>query len=395
MTATANTGKATLEDALDLCIKKIHTNIADIAAQTVPTTWALAVDGDYTKWKESFYEIGNWTIGFFTGMAVLAWKKTGDDFFLKQLEALKPRMESKLEGENGMNTMHDIGFLFSPYAVALYKLTGEKQYRDLGIKAADLLVTRFIDNGSYFRAWGRMDEIGTDYDGLAIIDCLMNMPLLHWASEVTGDSNYRELAIRHTDTTLANFVREDWSVSHSYRFDAQTGAPTGQDNYCGHHPDSQWARGTTWAMYGFALAYSYTGDERYLNASINITRKFLAQLDDEIVPIWDFRLSEGYPDVRDASAASVAVCAIQKLLELGHADEAMIASKNDLLDRLVSPEYLDSDLSVRGLQKKGEVGDGHDADRHFYKGKHAYTSWGDYYLMEGLAQELGQKVNWW
>ena len=392
-TATPATSSGQLERVLDLCVGKTRVNIADMVRQ--PTTWAVACNGDYTEWDEGFFEIGNWTSGFFTGMAMLAWQKTGDAFFLKQLDALEPVFQAKLEGENAKNTMHDIGFLYSPYAVARYKQTGETRYRDLALKAAGVLSGRFIERGGYFRAWGRMDENGTDYDGLAIIDCLMNMPLLYWASEETGDPKFRKMAIRHTDATLANFVRQDGSVYHSYRFDLKTGAPACPDNYCGNYPESHWARGTTWAMYGFALAYRHTGDARYLNASVNITRKFISCLDDEGVPLWDFRLAPGYPPLRDSSAAAIAICAIQELKRIGMADAVMHETKHRLIERLISSDYLNSDPTVRGILKNGEIGDGADDARHFYRAKNAYTSWGDYYLMEAISRELGNDANWW
>lgn len=382
-----------LARAFDLGVAKTRVNLPDMVRQ--PSTWALAVDGDYAKWDESFFAIGNWTNGFFTGMGMLAWDMTGDDFFPRQLEALEPMFQAKLEGGNAMNTMHDLGFLYSPYAVALFKKTGETRWRDLALRAADLLTGRFIENGGYFRAWGRMDEIGTDYDGLAIIDCLMNMPLLHWAGEETGNPKYRAMAVRHTDTTLAHFVRADDSVYHSFRFDLKSGAPARPDNYCGYHPESHWARGTSWAMYGFALAHRHTGDARYLDAALRVTRRFISCLDEETVPMWDFRLPPGSPPLRDSSAGAVAVCAIQELERLAAADTAMSETKHRLIERLVSPDYLDADLAVRGILRKGEVGDGADEARHFYKAKYAYTSWGDYYLMEALARELGQSVDWW
>jgi unsaturated chondroitin disaccharide hydrolase len=379
--------------ALEVVVAKTRANLPDMLRQ--PSTWSVAIDGDYTKWDEDFFAIGNWTNGFFAGMGVLAWEHSGDDFFLEQLEALKPLFQAKLEGENAKNTMHDLGFLYSPYAVALYKKTGDPCWRDLALKAANLLAGRYIERGGYFRAWGRMDEIGTDYDGLAIIDCLMNMPLLFWASEETGDQKYHEMAVRHTDTTLENFVRSDWSVRHAFRFDSETGKPAKPDNYCGYHPESHWARGTTWAMYGFALAYRHTADEQYLTASQNITRKFISCLDEEVVPLWDFRLSADSAPLRDSSAAAIAACAIQELEELEAADAEMIATKHQLINRMLSPDYFNPDPAVRGFLKHGEIGDGADEARHFYRAKNAYTSWGDYYLMEALGRELGLTVNWW
>ena len=376
-----------LRRGFDLCVTKTRKNICDLNEQ--PTTWAFATDGDYSKWEEGFFEIGNWTTSFFTGMGLLAWEDTREEFFLKKVVGLEPLYQEKLEGDHAVDTMHDIGFLYSLYSVALYKLTGDDRHRDLGIKAAEALAGRFIPEGNYIRAWGRMDEVDTDYAGLAIIDCMMNMPLLYWASEVTGDPKFRDIAIRHSDTTLKNFIREDDSVYHSYRFDAITGAPAGGDNYCGRAVESHWARGNTWAMYGFAMGYRYTGDERYLDASIRVTRKFISLLDEEIVPVWDFRLEEGEELLRDSSAAAIGVCAIQELQGLGKADGSMIRAKDALLGRLCTDDYLDRDLSCRGLLKFAEVGDG------VGKARYAYTSWGDYYFMEGLGRELGLPVTWW
>ncbi len=382
-----------LSNAFDVFAAKTRSNLADMPG--CPTSWSFNEDGDYTRWNESFFDIGNWTNGFFAGMGVLALRGTGDPAFLKLLEELKPLFDAKLEGENGMNTMHDLGFLYSPYAVALYQHTGDARYRDLALKAAKALSARFNLKGSYFRAWGRLDEIGTDYDGLAIIDCLMNMPLLHWAARETGDSSFHEIAIAHTNTTLRNFIRPDDSVFHCYRFDAATGAPERPDNYCGHSVDSHWARGNAWAMYGMAIAYRHGGDKAHLDASLRVTRKFVECLDKDIVPLWDFRLTPGSQPLKDSSAGAVAICAIQELEALGHAGDSLIEVKNALLSKLLSPEYFDADPTVRGVLRMGEVGDGHDAERAYYRAKYAYTSWGDYFLMEAVARELGQSITWW
>lgn len=373
-------------EAFDVCVTKTRRNIRDLHAQ--PTTWAFAADGDYTKWNEGFHEIGNWTTSFFTGMAILASQDTKDDSFLTELENLFPIYQEKVTRHAG-DTMHDIGFLYSLYSVALHKLTGDGRHRALAIRAAETLAARFIPEGNYIRAWGRMDEANTDYAGLAIIDCMMNLPLLYWAAGETQDRRFRDIAIRHSDTTLANFIRKDDSVYHSYRFDPVTGEKAGGDNYCGRSVESHWARGTAWAMYGFALGHHHTGDPGFLDAALRVTRKFLSELDDEIVPVWDFRLEEGEPLLRDSSAAAIAVCALQELESQGVADEEMITAKDALLRRLCSADYLDRDPGCRGILKFAEVGDG------VGKARTAYTSWGDYYFMEALGRELGLPVIWW
>jgi len=377
-----------LRRAFDLCVAKTCRNIEALADR--PATWAFAEDGRYSGNEEGFYEIGNWTSSFITGMALLAWRETEDEHFIRQVERLEPWYAAKVS-EHAAETMHDIGFLYSLYSVALYKLTGEARHRELGLKAAQVLAGRFISQGNYIRAWGRMDETDSDYAGLAIIDCMMNLPLLYWAAEETGDDRFKEIAIRHSDTTLRWFVRPDASVYHSYRFDPVLGSPSGGDNYCGRSIESHWARGTSWAIHGFAMGYRYTGNSDYLGAALRMARKFISLLDDELVPVWDFKLdrNNGTPVLRDSSAAAVAVCAFQELEAVGAADEEISSIKRALLDRICSDHYLDEDPAVEGVLRHGQVGDG------VGKAKSAYTSWGDYYLMEALAREMGMKETWW
>lgn len=373
--------------AFETLIDKTRRNIAEMAKQ--PTTWAWAADGDYSKWAEGFMEIGNWTTSFMTGMALIAWNETEDEHFIHHVLELDSLYHEKL-GKYAADTMHDLGFLYSLYSVALHKLTGEAKHRELGLTAAKVLADRFVPEGNFIRAWGRMDAPGvkTHDDGfiptddMAIIDCMMNLPLLYWASEETGDPRFKEIAIKHSDTTLEHFIREDDSVYHAFRFGAQHGG----ENYCGYGVDSHWARGTAWAVYGFALGYRHTGDERYLDASLRTLRKFLALLDDELVPVWDFRLPDNPAlHIRDSSAAAILVCGIQELEASGKGDASISKWKNALLDRLCSSAYLDKDFSVRGTVKHGQVGMAVDA----------YTSWGDYYLMEALARESGMNIPWW
>ena len=61
-----------------------------------------------------------------------------------------------------------------------------------------------------------------------IIDCLLNLPLLYWASEETGDSGYREIAEKHIHTVVANVIRED---REHYRRIARRVMKSLYDNY--------------------------------------------------------------------------------------------------------------------------------------------------------------------
>jgi len=371
-------GSTLFKQAFDLCNRKTRGNILQLADEPKSAAWA--VDGNYFDFKEDFYEIGNWTSSFFTGMALIAWRQTEDEYFLNQVLRLAPHYREKVF-KHQLDTHHDLGFLYSLYSVALYKLTGDKRHREVGLRAAEVLAQRYNEKGNFIRAWGQMNT--TEQNNMAIIDCLMNLPLLCWAGEELGGAKYREIAQRHADMVLKYFIRPDDSLCHAFRFDLKTGDPIGVENFCGNGKDSYWARGAAWAIYGFAISYRYTRQQKYLDASVRLTRKFIAQLDKEIVPLWDFRLPANAKPFRDASAAAVAVCGFQELAKHGAADSQIIKMKNTLLERICSEEYLDFNDACNGILKSA------------YGNQNAYSSWGDYFLMEALDRELHMGESFW
>jgi unsaturated chondroitin disaccharide hydrolase len=286
-----------------------------------------------------------------------------------------------------LNTHHDLGFLSSLYSVALHKLTADKEHLLVGLRAAEVLSQRFNEKAHFIRAWGHLNT--NEHDNAAIVDCLMNLPLLFWASNESGNAKFREIAIKHADMALKHFIRPDGSVNHAYRFNLENGQPLGPDNFCGFSTESHWARGATWAVYGYALSYTYTHEQRYLDASLKVARKFINLLDEEVVPVWDFSLPAEATRERDASAAAIMVCGLQELDKHKAADPTMLKAKSSLLDRICSDDYLDSNPECRGVLKKGQTGNG------LGKARHSYTSWGDYFLMEALSRELGASPTFW
>ncbi|HZI32381.1 MAG TPA: hypothetical protein VFF11_08560, partial [Candidatus Binatia bacterium] len=181
--ARAAAPNAVLERAFDLCVRKARRNIKILADEPKAAPWA--VDGNYFAHPEGFNDLSNWTSSFLTGMAVIAWRFTEEEFFLQQLLRLAPAYREKAFNPE-FHSHHDMGFLYSLYSVALYKLAGDRQHRDVGLQAAGALAMRFNSRGNFIRAWGRL---GTDeYENMAIIDCMMNLPLLFWAAQESGDS---------------------------------------------------------------------------------------------------------------------------------------------------------------------------------------------------------------
>lgn len=378
--------KAELHRAFDLCVAKARNNIKRLADEPKAAPWAI--DGNYFAHPEGFNDIGNWTSSFITGMALIAWHETEDEFFLRQLLRLAPAYREKAL-HTKFHSHHDMGFLYSLYSVALYKLTDDAAHREVGLKAAEALALRFNATGNFIRAWGRLDT--SEHENMAIIDCMMNLPLLFWAAQQEGgDKKFRDMAIRSADTTLQCFIRPDDSVYHAYRFDLQTGRPLGGDNYCGRGVETHWARGTGWAIYGFAIAYRYTGDKKYLDASLRLTRKFNLKLNGDAIPAWDFKLPAGEAPLRDASAAAIVVCGYQELEKLGAADALISKTRESLLQNLCTNKYLNFDETCSGVLCEGQVnayGPGTAAN--------AYMTWGDYYLMEALDRELHKNDSWW
>ena len=163
-----------------------------------------------------------WTCGFWPGEIWLAYEATGDEKFktaaLIQVDSFADRIDRKVEVDH-----HDMGFLYSPTCVAAWKLVGSEKGKNAAIAAADQLLTRYQPSGKFLQAWGTMD----DPDNYRyIIDCMLNVPLLYWAGETTGNDHYREIAAAHTATTLANSFRPDGSTYHTF-FMNPDGTPKG------------------------------------------------------------------------------------------------------------------------------------------------------------------------
>jgi len=372
-------------------IRKIENNINKIGADL--REFPASADGDYLANRENCINLAhifNWTQSFFTGMALWAYQDSKNDVFLKWAEQFKKEYADKVI-KTPMETMHDVGFLYSPYAVMLYNITGDKEYKEIALRAADALAMRYEPKGGYIRAWGRMDyripdyvdtELAKDHfftesRGLAIIDCMMNLPLLFWASEVTGHPYYKRIAQMHADTTIKYFVRKDYSVKHAVRFSEETGEYLGEANYCGYANDSYWSRGASWAIYGFAIAYNYTKKTEYLDVAMALLEKFMYECG-ENVPLWDFRLPDFEEKNIDTSAAVVVICGILEI-EKHKTNEKLQKYKSMLRSNI--NDYINYDENTMGILKE-------------QNGRHHYCCYGDYFLIESYMKEYSDLKVW-
>lgn len=373
-------------------IEKIEKNIKEMGTDLLE--YPATRDGIYFTNKETcipLKHVFSWTQSFFTGMAYWAYTETKDQEILKWLYRFKKEYHDKVF-LTPLDTMHDLGFLYIPYAVALYKVTGDEDMREIGLKAADELAKRFEPRGGYIRAWGRMDDQTPEYvdselaknhfftesSGLAIIDCMMNIPLLFWAEKETGNRFYGRIAEVHADTTIKYFIREDNTVCHAYRFDEETGEALGEENYCGYSKGSYWARGTAWAVYGFMCCYKYTKKGKYLETSIKLLKKFIEESQRDI-PVWDFRLPAEEKKNLDTSAAAIMLSACNELEKLCDDREIACYAEN-IREKLM--DYVDLSMDNNGLLKE-------------QNGLEVYADYGDYYLVEALfGKERPEYLIW-
>lgn len=332
-------------------------------------------------------EICWWTNGFWGGMMWQLYHATEKPVYLENALRTEIRLDENLMNRQGMD--HDSGFKWLPTAVAHYRVTGDMASRNRALLAADNLASRFNPVGKFIRAWNNWDgnEDGS-FAGRAIIDCMMNLPLLYWAGEELHDPRFYHIAKMHADTAIKNFIREDGSAKHIIEFDAETGEYLHSVGGQGYGHGSSWTRGQAWAVYGFMLSYIHTKEERYLATAKKVADYFIANIpDSKLIPV-DFRQPET-PAYEDSTAAAIASCGLLELAkyvpetEKAKYEEAALEMLKALADKRCN-----WDENVDNLVEKCTAAY-HDADHEFS------IIYGDYYFIEAIWKLMGKELFIW
>lgn len=267
----------------------------------------IAFNGVYNDMTEE--DIYWWTNGFWGGIMWQLYHATGEELYSATAVETEDKLEKNLHCYRGMD--HDSGFKWLLTAVADYRLKGSRKSRDRALIAANSLAGRFNLAGSFIRAWN--DEGDGERAGWAIIDCMMNLPLLYWAYEEIHDPRFLQIAQAHADTAMKAFVREDGSVNHIVVFDPATGKVIKSLGGQGYGEGSTWTRGQAWALYGFTLSYIHTGKKEYLDTARKAADYFMAHIpEDGRIPV-DF-CQPAECEWEDGTAAAIAACGF---LEIG------------------------------------------------------------------------------
>jgi len=287
-----------------------------------------------------FVGIRDWTCGFPGGSFWLMYELTGDENWKN---AAVDNTE-KLEGVQHRTNTHDLGFMvFCSYGNG-YLLTGNENYKEIILQASESLITRFDSTVGCIRSW----DFG-DWEYPVIIDNMMNLELLFWATRETGDSSYYHIAVQHAETTMKNHFREDHSSYHVISYDTLSGEVVKRNTHQGHSHESAWARGQAWGLYGYTMTYRETGDARFLDQANAIAGFILShpRLPDDGVPYWDYDAPDIPNTYRDVSAGAIAASALLELAGyVPEKQEAYDAAADQMLQSLATSYTFETDEAL-------------------------------------------------
>ncbi|XBG78997.1 glycoside hydrolase family 88 protein [Enterococcus cecorum] len=364
--------KAEVKAAIDLAMEQLRVNM-EYFKEEFPTP--ATFDNIYPKMDNT-----EWTNGFWTGELWLGYEYTNEEAMKKLAQAndrsFLDRVKKRIELDH-----HDLGFLYTPSCMAEYKLLHTPEAKEASILAADKLIERYQEVGGFIQAWG---ELGKPEHYRLIIDCLLNIQLLFWASEQTGDPKYAQMATQHFYTSANNVIRDDASAFHTFYFDPKTGEPLKGVTRQGYSDDSAWYRGQAWGIYGIPLTYRFVKDEDCFGLFKGMTNYFLNRLPKDHVSYWDLIFGDGSGHSRDSSATATAVCGMHEMLKhLPEVDSdkltykyAMHAMLRSLIDNYANREIKPGrPLLLHGVYSW-----------HSGKGVDEGNIWGDYYYLEALIR---------
>ncbi len=279
---------------------------------------------------------GDWTSGFFPGSLWYMYENTGVDKYKMYAE----NWTNSIEPQKNNTGTHDLGFMLYCSFGNGFRLASPPNYSNILVTTANSLMTRVNSTVGCMKSW----DWATQWEYPVIIDNMMNLELLFWASKQTGDSKYYYAAVEHANTTIANHFRIDNSSYHVVNYDKIDGSVKSKETHQGYNDESDWARGQAWGLYGYTMSYRETNDPVFLEQAEKIASFIMnnPNMPSDLIPYWDFKdpiISTNPSSVpRDVSAATIVASALIELSVLTTDAKYMVfASKT--LNNLSLPEY--------------------------------------------------------
>jgi unsaturated chondroitin disaccharide hydrolase len=372
--ATRNQLIPQFQDALEFAAQQARRIVAKYPRYTPMYTVGGLWNREGERWTP-------WCEGFFPGILWLLHKHTGE----AEWRQLAERYSRPLEPRRLDRTVHDLGFLFLPTYLRWYRLTGDPVLRDVLSEAGRTLALR-RQKGGYLASFIGPQSL--------FIDIMMNVPIIFWAANATGDDLLRQIALEHCRTTDRYLVRPDGGTVHEGVFDIQTGGFVRPGTHQGWSPESTWSRGLAWALYGFTAARRLGGETEFLDTARRCADYYLRHAPAGLVPFWDFNLPAEGPHYWDSSAGAIAASGLWDLAEAvpdPAAQERYRAAALVLLRTLCSEQFLPRNQPQwEGILLHGLY--------HYHKGLGVDESvaWGDHFFVEALVKAVaGQSAAAW
>ena len=361
--------------SLDYCSSQLFKTLADIPAgkPNIPRN----IKDDQGTWRYVAYT--DWTSGFWPGQLWYAYEVTKNDVLKREAERFTAEL-LPLSTEPAFD--HDLGFqVFNSYGHA-YRLTGNESFKAVILRTADTLATLYNPRVGTILSWPRSVPNMEWPQHNTIIDNMINLELLFWASKHGGSKSLYDIAVRHAETTMKNHFREDFSSYHAVVYDRETGKRIKQVTHQGYSDESMWSRGQSWAIYGYTMVYRETKDERFLDFAQKVTDIYLKKLPEDFIPYWDFNDPEIPHAPRDASAAAVTASALLELAELVN-DRTKSQQYRQAAEKMI--EKLSSARYQAGQRNSALIAH---VTGHKPGGTEIDTSinYGDYYYIEALIR---------
>lgn len=357
------------EEALNFAKRQVRSLIVN-----EPDYFPLFTEGG--KWRHEKEAWTHWCDGFLGGMLWIFAKRSGDSWWRERAEHYSRRIEDRKHDR----TVHDLGFLFWPTWKRWYDLTGDPLINRVVVEAGQTMGLRFNEQGRYLRSFVSSES--------CFIDIMMNVGIVLYAAREMSDDDLWRIAVEHCLTTRRFLVRGDGSTAHEGIFDPETGEFLGHSTQQGWRPDSTWARGQAWALYGFGTAYHFTGNPAFLDTAQRCADFYLDRTPPCGVPPNDW--NEPAPlRPYESSAAAITASGLLQLAALtrdtGDEDRADSYDRyaHGVLDALCTPAFLAIDTpGWEGILKHGSY--------HERKalGVDESVMWGDYYFVEALDKLL-------
>lgn len=384
ITSLATNAQTALKPKADL-VKLIDKNLKDAAAQykvLMKNVPADSLPETFEKGRSKSISVKNWVSGFYPGTLFYLYQGTKDKILYQAGLAKLPLMEPIKTIDS-----HDIGFMmFDSFGIA-NQIKPSEEYKEILITSAKSLCKRFNPIVGCTMSWG--SKAG---EFRVIVDNMMNLELLMWATKVSGDSTYAKIAITHANTTMKNHFRPDYSSYHLVNYNPATGGINKKQTVQGYADDSAWARGQGWGLYGYTMMYRETKDKRYLNLAKNIATFILnhPNLPADKIPYWDFN-APGQPNTyRDSSAGSIYASALIELA--GYVDATSSKKYMDAAETIIRSLSTEKYKAVLG-ENGGFIlkhGVGHLPKPALID---VPLTYGDYYFVEAMLRykNLGKK----